>query len=370
VRTDLGDQPPDLACLFFSAHYVDRAEELVTAVWETLQPGLLLGGSGEGVIAGSEEIEGNGAVTLWGSRLPGVTLSPVRVSVIDDGDQALASLDFPGEIASGAERPFFILLADPYTTPVPELLALMDTRYPRSLAIGGLVGGGTDLGENRVVLNHEVYEDGLVGCALSGPVEIRTIVSQGCRPIGDRSLVTKAERNVIHELSGGPALDQLQTAVESLDEEERRIAPRALHVGIAIDEQGERFDRGDFLVRNLIGADRETGSLAIGDSVKVGQTVQFHLRDARSASEDLQLLLTEDRIKHPKPPLGALMFSCCGRGRGLFGRPHHDVTVLRTRSGEFPVAGFFAQGEIGPVVGSNFLHGYTASIALFCEPDA
>ena len=182
--------------------------------------------------------------------------------------------------------------------------------------------------------------------------------------------MTKAERNVIYELGGTPALDRLQAAFESLSEEERRIAHRALHVGVVIDEHHNRFERGDFLVRNLIGADRSSGSVAIGDVVREGQTVQFHVRDARSASEDLNLLLAAEQSRQARPTLGALVFSCCGRGQGLFGRPHHDVTAVRERVGDVPIAGFFAQGEIGPVGGSNFLHGYTASVALFSEPDS
>jgi small ligand-binding sensory domain FIST len=244
---------------------------------------------------------------------------------------------------------------------------LVEDRSPGSTAIGGLAGGGHDLGENRLLLNDTVYDTGLVGVALSGPVSIRTVVSQGCRPIGKRYVITRAENNVVSELGGVPALECLQGMFESLNPQERNLVQNALHLGIVIDEQRNRFERGDFLVRNLIGADRSSGSLAVGDLVKEGQTVQFHVRDAQSASEDLHVLLAAARSQHKTPPLGALMFSCCGRGRGLFGRPHHDVTVLRERVGEIPIAGFFAQGEIGPIGGSNFLHGYTASVAIFSE---
>ncbi|OLC01144.1 MAG: hypothetical protein AUH35_00715 [Nitrospirae bacterium 13_1_40CM_62_7] len=282
----------------------------------------------------------------------------------------LAVTEWPDHVGAGPEPPVFLLLADPFSTPVDEVLALMADRCPGATAIGGLAGGGHDLGENRMLLDDEVYEGGLVGVAVSGPVRIRTVVSQGCRPIGERYVVTKAERNVIYELGGTPALDRLQAAFESLSEEERRIAHRALHVGVVIDEHHNRFERGDFLVRNLIGADRSSGSVAIGDVVREGQTVQFHVRDARSASEDLNLLLAAEQSRQARPTLGALVFSCCGRGQGLFGRPHHDVTAVRERVGDVPIAGFFAQGEIGPVGGSNFLHGYTASVALFSEPDS
>ena len=187
--------------------------------------------------------------------------------------------------------------------------------------------------------------------------------------VGDRFVVTKAEHNLIHELGGVPALERLQAVFESLSEEDRRHAHRALHLGIAINEHRDRFERGDFLVRNLVGADQTTGAVAVGDIVQEGQTVQFHLRDAQSASEDLNALLAADRSAHRHPPLGALLFSCCGRGQGLFGRPHHDATATAQRLGAIPLAGFFAQGEIGPVGGRNFLHGYTASMALFAERD-
>jgi small ligand-binding sensory domain FIST len=250
---------------------------------------------------------------------------------------------------------------------VAPISSPLANRSPGSIAIGGLAGGGRNLGENRLLLDDQVFEGGLVGVALSGPVTIRTVVSQGCRPIGERFIVTKAEHNVIGELGGIPALDRLQAMFSSLGPSERNLAQQALHLGIVIDEQRNRFERGDFLVRNLLGADRKSGSLVIGDVVKEGQTVQFHVRDAQSASEDLHLLLAAQQ-RQGSPPLGALLFSCCGRGRGLFGRPHHDITVLRERTGPIPTAGFFAQGEIGPIGGSNFLHGYTASVALFSEP--
>jgi small ligand-binding sensory domain FIST len=232
-----------------------------------------------------------------------------------------------------------------------------------------LAGGGQDAGENRLIFHDEVLAGGLVGVRLSGPIDIRPVISQGCRLIGDRYVVTKAEHNLIHELGGMPALQRLQAVFESLRGEDRRRAHRALHLGVVIDEQRNRLERGDFLVRNLVGADQTTGAVAIGDVVQEGQTVQFQLRDAQSASEDLNLLLASDRAAHRHPPLGALMFSCCGRGHGLFGRPNHDAAAVTEWLGPIPIAGFFAQGEIGPVGGRNFLHGYTASMALFAERD-
>ncbi|MFQ5930962.1 MAG: FIST N-terminal domain-containing protein [Nitrospiraceae bacterium] len=367
TRRALGEGPADLAFLFFSAHYAEQATELTAAVRRELAPDLVVGCTGEGIIGGTEEVESAPAVSLWAARLPGVSLTPIRLSCAQDED-GISVRGWPDELISGPALPSFLLLADPFSTGVNEALSLIADRCPGSIAIGGMAGGGRDLGENRMVLNDEVYEGGLVGVAVSGPLSLRTVVSQGCRPIGERYVVTKAESNVIHELGGVPALERLQSVFETLSSAERRLAHRALHIGVVMDEQRNRFERGDFLVRNLIGADQNSGSVAIGDMIKEGQTIQFHIRDAQSASEDLHLMLAADRARHQQPPLGALLFSCCGRGRGLFGRPHHDVTVLRERTGNVPVAGFFAQGEIGPVGGMNFLHGYTASVALFCEP--
>lgn len=364
VRAKLGGVTPDLAFAFFSSHHVSRAELLAETMTDVLGARVSLGCSGEGVIAGAEELETSPAVTLWTACLPGVTLSPLRLSFSQTQDQ----FSLPGWPESDGQEGTFLLLADPFSTPMQDVLSLLEERYPGAAAIGGLAGGGQDAGENRLFLGRQTFENGLVGVRISGPIEVRPVISQGCRPIGERYVVTKAEHNLVHEMGGTPALTRLQAVFESLGGEDRRRAHRALHVGIVIDEHRNRFERGDFLVRNLVGADQTTGAVAIGDVVQEGQTVQFHLRDAKSASEDLHLLLAADRSRHPNAPLGALVFSCCGRGQGLFGRPHHDSGVLAERLGQIPVAGFFAQGEIGPVGGRNFLHGYTASMALFAQP--
>ncbi|MBX9660458.1 MAG: FIST C-terminal domain-containing protein [Nitrospiraceae bacterium] len=364
VRAKLGGVTPDLAFVFFSSHHVSRAELLAETMTDVLGARVSLGCSGEGVIAGAEELETSPAVTLWTACLPGVTLTPVRLSFSQTKDQ----FSLPGWPESDGQEGTFLLLADPFSTPMQDVLSLLEERYPGAAAIGGLAGGGQDAGENRLFLGRQTFENGLVGVRVSGPIEVRPVISQGCRPIGERYVVTKAEHNLVHEMGGTPALTRLQAVFESLGGDDRRRAHRALHVGIVIDEHRNRFERGDFLVRNLVGADQSTGAVAIGDVVQEGQTVQFHLRDAKSASEDLHLLLAADRSRHPNAPLGALVFSCCGRGQGLFGRPHHDSGVLAERLGQIPVAGFFAQGEIGPVGGRNFLHGYTASMALFAQP--
>ena len=366
IRAQLGAAPIDLACVFFSAHHAEGADVLASMLTETLHPRLLIGCSGEGVISGAEELETAPAVTLWASVLPGVGLDSFRSSFSPTQDQFQLS----GWPSPGAGNAPFLLFADPFTTPVQEVLGLLEERYPGANVIGGLAGGGHEAGMNRLILHDHVLDGGLVGVRLSGPIDVRPIISQGCRLIGDRFVVTKSEGNLIHELGGAPALERLQAVFESLGEQDRSRAHRALHLGIVIDEHRNRFERGDFLIRNLLGADQTTGAIAVGDVVQEGQTVQFHLRDADSASEDLNVLLAADRAQHPHRPLGALVFSCCGRGRGLFGRPNHDAAAAAERLGPIPIAGFFAQGEIGPIGNRNFLHGYTASLALFAERDS
>jgi small ligand-binding sensory domain FIST len=370
VLEGLGRASPDLTCVFFSGHYVEKAEALTAAIRRTLQSGVLIGCSGEGIIAGNQEFEEAPAVVLWSAVLPGTSLEPVRMA-FDTPDVDNDETPWPKSIgADTLTSPVLLMFADPFTTPVKDTLASLADERPDVRAIGGLAGGGREAGEHRLILNDVVFDQGLVGCVLSGGVNVHTVISQGCRPIGDRFIVTRSEHNVIFELSGEPALEQLQKTFDTLAPHEQRHAHHALHLGLAMDEHRARFERGDFLVRNLIGADRNAGSIAVGDTVQEGQTVQFHLRDAESASEDLNVLLSRARGGLSKPPLGALIFSCCGRGHHMFGCLHHDASSVQGCLAESAVSGFFCQGEIGPVGNQNFLHGYTASIAVFVEPES
>lgn len=366
VRAQVGSVRLNVAVVFFSAHHKDNAHLIATMVRDELQVNACLGCSGEGVIAGAEEFETAPAVALWVACLPNVRVTPLRLEFSETQDQ----LRMTGWPEPSSRAGTFILLADPYSTPMQDVLSVLSERYPNGQAVGGLAGGGHGPGEIRLLLNGDVVAGGMVGVHLSGPVTVRTVISQGCRPIGERYVVTRADRNLVYELGGQSALERLKEACETLAMPQRQKTNRALHVGIAIDEQKSRFDRGDFLVRNLVGADQETGAIAIGDVVQEGQTLQFQIRDAKSASEDLQVLLAASRTAHINKPLGALIFSCCGRGEGLFGRSHHDSGVIQERMGPLPAAGFFAQGEIGPVGGTNFVHGYTVSIAIFSESDS
>ena len=370
VATKLGDRPVDLAFVFFSSHHTGSADFLASIIQERLHPRVLLGCSAESIIEGKQEIEGQPALCLWAAHLPGANLVPFHLR-FEQQDNGFNVTGWPAEMPGPESQPSILVIGEPFTTPVEALLGQLHERYPKAPAIGGMASGAHQPGGNRLIFNGEAVEDGAVGLVLTGAVRIRTVVSQGCRPIGERFMITHAEQNVVHELSGKPALERLREVFSLLSPTEQQQAERALHLGIVIDEHKDHFERGDFLIRNLIGADQQTGSFAVGDIVKEGQTVQFQLRDAAAASEDLHALLTGQRAaQRETPPAGALVFSCNGRGQRFFQTSHHDAGAIRDEMGSLPVGGFFAMGEIGPVGGSNFLHSYTASIALFVPADS
>ncbi len=372
VREAFGRHDVDLACLFFSPHYAQSAPELARAVARHLAPRVMVGCMGRGIIGPSEEYETQPAVTLWAAQWPGVRMTPFRLTFHEQDNAAPLVEGWPEALHAPLERPTLLVFADPFSTPIKDVFRIIERRCPGAPAIGGLASGGDDLGDQRLVFDGEIVEEGLIGVALRGPVSIRTLVSQGCRPIGERFVVTRAERNVIYELGGVPALEILHEAYRTAEsqERERKAAPGSLavQVGVAFDEQCERFDHGDFLIRGVVGVDKRSGCVATTDVVGEGQTVQFHLRDQKAASDDFHLLLARDRQLHRDAPgKGALLFSCNGRGRRFFPKPHHDITALQGQGRGIPAAGFFAAGEIVPVGGTNFIHVHTASVALFAE---
>ncbi|MCA9451998.1 MAG: FIST C-terminal domain-containing protein [Nitrospiraceae bacterium] len=367
VYEALGQAECHLAFVFFSPHYSSDIQRMVDIIHENLRPQVLVGCMGQGVIGGDQEIEEHPGLVLWGLRTTNLRVVPFKLTPDTEGEEA--SLDGWPVALEDITHPYtFFLFADPFSTPIDELLFQLEEHAPGSSAIGGIASGGMDVGESRLVLNRDIIGSGVVGVAVQGGLEIRTVVSQGCQPIGERYVVTKVDRNIIQELGGIPPLERLETTLKALDEHEQQQVAHGLQVGIAMDEHRPEFGQGDFLIRGLLGADRESGSLAIADFVQEGQTIQFHVRDAHAASEDFHLLLSKERMTHPDSlPKGALLFSCNGRGRRFFETPHHDVSTLQQQMGTMPIAGFFAGGEIGPVSGKNFLHGYTASMALFYD---
>jgi small ligand-binding sensory domain FIST len=347
----------DLAVCFASTHHVGAFEDIGPALRNILEPQVLVGGTAVAVAGGAHEIEENPALTVFAARLDGAALTPVTLRVQETPDGAALT----GWPSLGDRPPASLLLfADPFTFPVDAFLQRVNRDLPGLQIIGGLASSAGSPGGNRLVLDDRVVDEGAVGVFVdAGSIEVRTLVSQGCRPIGRPYVVTRAEQNLIEELGGKPAIERLQELAGAASEEERELLRGGLHVGLVVDEHKAEFGRGDFLVRNLLGADESSGALAVGEQVSVGQTVQFHVRDAGAADEDLREMLTGVDAD------AALLFTCNGRGRHLFTVPDHDAGMVENLLGPIPLAGAFCAGEIGPVGGRNFLHGFTASLALF-----
>jgi small ligand-binding sensory domain FIST len=353
----------DAIFVFFTAHHLEDADRVVEKLWLELDPQTAIGCSAEGVIAAEQEIERAPGLALLVATLPRIRLHPFHIGA-DDWRELLGSPDDMLErMGVGDESRAIIAFGDPFTTPLNQFMPLLDRIAPQAPLVGGMASSAHQPGGNVVVRNDSAYSEGLVGLSLSGALEIQTIVSQGCRPIGQPFVITKSHDNVVEQLGGKPALAALRDTINSLPEQEKALLQQGLLVGRAMTEYRERFGRGDFLVRNIIGVDQKAGSLALADFVKVGQTVQFHVRDAETADEDLRVLL-ESQVGRDAPA-GGLLFSCNGRGTKLFPAADHDIKLARRFMPETPMAGFFAAGEIGPVGGKNFIHGHTASFALF-----
>lgn len=356
---------PDLAVLFVSPHHLEQADEALRAVRARLGGGRLIGCSGEAIVGRGVEVENLPAVALWVATLPDYELLPMHLEFERTADGKAFS-GWPDEF--GARTPgegCLFLFGDPFSFPADALAARFNQDEQPLPVLGGMASGGYRPGQIKLFLDDECFDHGAAALYLRGPQPIRTLVSQGCRPIGQPFVVTRSEGHIVHELSGRPALNRLQEVFAELSHPEQQLVRRGLHLGQVMDEYQEKFDRGSFLVRNVIDVDYLRGSIAIGDSVRAGRTVQFHVRDAETADEDLRALLAKETALGNPPPAGALLFSCNGRGSRLFPQPHHDAAAIKESFGDLPLAGFFAQGELGPVGGKSFLHGFTASIALF-----
>lgn len=367
ITRDLGPGPVSLALAFVTPHFADYYPRFHDLVARYLGPETFIGCSGGGVIGGGEEIERAPAITLVAARLPGARVAPFHVG----GD--LPDLDGPPGAwedlvgVSADEDPQFVLLADPFSSRPEVLLAGLDYAFPAAAKIGGLASGATSPGLNALFLNGEVFAEGTVGVALSGDVAVDTVVAQGCKPIGETMRITGCRGNYLHELDGRPAFEVLRDLFEELEGRDRELARHALFVGVLMDEFREAPGPGDFLIRNLLGIDPQRGALAVGENLQEGMSVRFHLRDAETSAEDLHAVLTgyEKTVRTPEEVSGALLFSCLGRGEGLYGTPGFDTGVFHEHLAGVPVGGFFCNGEIGPVGGATFLHGYTSSFALF-----
>lgn len=366
LKATLAGQTPDLACVFVSHHYADQFDILAEELKKKLNARILIGCAGESIVGGARECEDQPALSVWCGVLPGATLTTFHMTFEQTPDGILCS-GAPEDIGKNStETRAVLVVGDPYSSAPQSMLDLLAEELPGVPVVGGMASGGS-AGENRLFLDDQVLDVGVVGVVIQGGPSVRQIVSQGCRPIGAPFVVTRAERNIIYELGGIPPLERLEELYPSLSPRDKQLVGSGVHIGLAMNEYQESFHRGDFLIVNVFGADRSTGALATGGLMRVGQTVQFHLRDADTAEEDLRQLLERGDQKPVAGRCGALLFTCNGRGTRMFPAPHHDAQAIQQVLGPLPLAGFFAQGELGPVGGKNYIHGFTASIVLFEE---
>jgi small ligand-binding sensory domain FIST len=355
----LTGEAADLVLVFASGAHLAAPEATLEGVHDATQALALVGCGAGGVLGCGRELESGTAVAVWAAALgDGASVTPFHATVSED-EPRLEGLPTIGD-ARGV-----ILLADPYTFPTDAVLSGLAEQAPGVPVLGGLASGRTDEGEGALLYGEEVCADGAVGAVLHG-VELLPCVSQGAAPLGPEATITAAEGNVIHELAGRPALATVERIIEGLSPRERALIADGLLIGLVIDGGKPEYEQGDFLVRGVLGADRDTGAIAVGAAVREGQVVRLHARDASSADEDLHReLRVRVQALAGGAAAGALVFSCNGRGRGMFGTDDHDAALIERELGGAPAAGFFAAGEIGPVGGRSFLHGFTATVAVF-----
>lgn len=349
----------DLAFLFLTPHHLEGAAGAVHKLMEELAPRTLLGCVAEGILAGETELEQGPALAVWAGSLPGAEVELFHASAAET-EEGIEIVDFPDPEAAR----LVTLLVDPFTFPADQLLSRMNEEHPGLPVVGGIAAGGGRPGAQALIANEDVYDEGAVGALISG-IPVATIVSQGCSPIGHDAVVTQAEGNVVYELAGQPALERLRTEVEALPPDRRRLAAEGILVGIVIDENRAEYRRGDYLMRGLLGADQESGAIALGQQVRVGQTLRFHVRDASSADEDLTESLAAALAGSVAS--GALVFTCNGRGTRMFQEPDHDARAVARALASPALGGIFCAGEIGPVGNAVFLHGFTATMAIFLD---
>ena len=363
------DTPPNLVVVFVSTAYGPSAGQVPGALATRFRRSLVFGCSAGGLIGAGQEVEGQPAVALTVAHLPDVGITPFRVTAKtsptpDDPPDAWARL-----VGVTPEmRPGFLILMDPFSPPGEQFPAGLDFAFPAAPKAGGLASGGRRPGAHHLFLGNQSYQDGAIGLSLTGDIAMDTVVAQGCRPIGEPKRITACQDNLLLALEGKPPLTYLREVYAGLPARDQGLVATNLFLGIAMDPlvSQDKLDAGSFLIRNLLGADMEQDTIAVGEHLREGQVVQFHVRDALSSAEDLhrQLLSYTDKGTH-QTAAGALLFQCNGRGMHLYGRPNHDSDTFRNVVGSVPLGGFFCSGEFGQVAGTTYLHGYTSSFAIF-----
>jgi len=369
LRSRLDAPHVDLGLVFLSPRFFPEAAQILEILRVHAQVPLLAGCSSGSLIAGAEEIERDAGLVLGLYSLPGVRLDAVRFTQqqVEESSGPAYWLSETGVDAEATNG--WLCFADPFHLDCDSWLRGWNEAYAPLPILGGLASGDGAEQSTQVYLDGDVFTDGGVGLSVGGGVALASVISQGCTPIGETWTITKAERNLIHSIGNRPAYEVLAETFNNLPPHEQKQAQHGnLFFGLVINEYLEEFHRGDFLIRNLMGADPNSGTIAVGAWPRVGQTIQFHRRAASAGTEDIQSLLARARDQLlAKTILGGCLCSCNGRGARLFGSPNHDASHIQQSLGPMGLAGFFCNGEIGPVGERNFLHGYTASLALFVK---
>lgn len=359
-------RPPDLVLAFVSPHHADNYEFVPGWVFEHLQPGTFAGCSAAGVIGGGRELENREALSLTAAWLPDTKICLAFLETVPEQPEAVWQALLETE---GAPEPSaLITLIDPYSIDPEGLIDGLDRIYPGTSKLGALVSGGAENKSPALFAGDDVHREGALALALTGDWDLRTVVSQGCRPVGEPYIVTRAKGNVIRELNAGKPAEVLRRVYENMNARDHSLFNTSLFLGIDLGDQRSRYQAGDFLIRNVLGIDPDSGAMAIDARVRDYQVVQFHLRDNETSAQDLvQRLRALTAAQSPEEIRGALMFSCIGRGERLYGVPNHDSNVFAQRVSPTSLSGFFSNGEIGPVGSKTYLHGYTSVFAVFCE---
>jgi small ligand-binding sensory domain FIST len=360
VLRALDGGPVDLAVVFASGAHLAAPETTIEVVSETLAPSVLVGCGAGGIIGAGREIEGGTGVSVWAASFDDGSVSSFHAEVheVDDGVAVAGLAGLEG--ASGA-----ILLPDAYSFPTDTVLTELHERFPGVPVLGGVSSARARDGGAALFCDEQVVSGGAVGVRFDG-IKLLPCVSQGAAPLGPELEITEGEGRLIKQVGGKPALGALRAIIERMSDAERKMLEPGMLLGLVIEQAGGAGDQKDFLIRSVLGDDPQTGTIAVGATIAEGQCVRIHARNASSADRDLRdaLSLRREALGSDEP-VGALMFTCNGRGRGMFGAPDHDVAALIAQLGQIPAAGFFAAGEIGPVGGENFLHGFTATVVVF-----
>ncbi|MET0985815.1 MAG: FIST N-terminal domain-containing protein [Steroidobacteraceae bacterium] len=364
----LGKQEPNLVLAFVSEHHAALYDELPALVAREFDSAHLVGCSGTGVIGAAGEIEDRPALVLMGALLPGVRIRATHLDSSDIPPVYAEPMVWEETVRlSAAQEPSFLVLSDPHSFEVESFLKGLDRIFPRATKVGGIASGGSaQAGSHVLFLDQHVYRSGAVVIGFTGDIEIDTVVAQGCRPVGDPMFVTLTHENLIRELDGHAARDVLANVYERLPYNDRDLFSRSLFLGLALRQDASEYGPGDFLIRTVLGLDPQSGALWVNSNVEQNRVVQFHLRDASASAMDLERMLTSYRsMRGNEPAAAALLFSCTGRGVGLYEQPDHDSNAFRRLVADIPIGGFFCNGEIGPVHNTTYLHSYTSVFAVF-----